>query len=130
MKKLDKLTYVARAEKDIQSLQKDKKGKYRLTSNQIRNLLAMSNELYAAIQHNTDAVLSEDVQSHVQYIKMKFAYAAGRDGGEPVRDFLERTEMLGQFDAVGNSREYLLLLCRYMEALVAYHKYYSALAQK
>ena len=124
MKKLDKLTYVKEAENVIKGLKRGNNGKFSLTTNQIRNLLDMMNELYLKIQHSSGVTLSEDVQSHVQYVKMKFAYAAGRDGGEPVKELLNRTCLLDQLDQVGESREYLLLLCHYMEALVAYHKFY------
>ena len=125
MKKLDKLTYVKRAEDVIQKLDRKPNGKMALNINQIRNLLTMTNELYLKIQHDTSEKLDEDIQSHVQYIKMKFAYQAGRDGGKPVKDLLVKAELLEQLDAVGDSREYLLMVCHYMEALVAYHKFYS-----
>ena len=125
MKRLDKITYVERAEKVIQSLEKNNRGAFKLNSNQIRTLLSMMNALYLMVQHQSDEVLSEEIQSQVQYTKMKFAYQAGRDNGGPVKELLTKAELLEQFDQVGTSREYLLMLCHYMEALVAYHKYYS-----
>ncbi|MBQ3400147.1 MAG: type III-A CRISPR-associated protein Csm2 [Lachnospiraceae bacterium] len=33
--------------------------------------------------------------------------------------------MIGHIDKIGESRENALLFCRYMESLIAYHKFYG-----
>ena len=123
MKTLDKLTYVSQAEGVIDKLDKDKYNKISLTSNQIRNVLSLVNELYDMARMNSEPVLNEKIRSHAQYVKMRLVYAAGRDN--KVKDLLKKSDLLNYLDAVGNSKEELILVCRYTEALVAYHKFYS-----
>ncbi len=53
---------------------------------------------------------------------MKFAYEAGRDGN--VKGFIIQTQLLENLAKIGDNKDYLLLVCHYMESLVAYHKYY------
>ena len=122
-KKLDKKTYVDEAEKVISELRRDNRNvnKIRLTANQIRNLLSLINVLYDMVRTSTEKTLSDDVQSHVQYVKMKIIYAAGRD--DTVKDFIEKSSLISYLNGIGDSREDLILVCRYMEALVAYHRY-------
>lgn len=123
MAKLDKKTYVAEAEKVILSMDRDKKnsGKISLSVNQIRNVLSLVNELYDMVRTNTEKILSDDVQSHVQYVKMKLVYMAGRE--KTVKELMNKSKLLDYMDSIGNSRDELILVCHYAEALVAYHKY-------
>lgn len=122
MKKLDKVTYVNEAEKVIDQL-KDNRGKIRITTNQIRNVLSLINELYEMARMNDEPVLDENIRSHVQYVKMRLVYEAGRS--RDVKDMLEKSGLLGCLDSIGSSKDELVLVCRYTEALVAYHKYYA-----
>lgn len=118
---LDELKYVKEAEEIIKSI-KDYSGKNGITSSQIRIILSLINELYDMIRLDTSEKLSTAVQSHIQYIKMKIMYQAGRES--KVKDFVGKSHIAEHLDNVGNSRAKLLLVCHYMEALVAYHKYY------
>lgn len=122
-KKLDKKTYVEEAEKVIAKLPRKQGNQNRILLNktQIRNILSMINELYDMVKNDREPVISDDVQSHVQYIKMKIVYAAGRD--KNVKDFVEKSYLVSYLNDVGDSRENLILVCHYMEALVAYHRY-------
>ena len=53
---------------------------------------------------------------------MKLVYAAARDN--TVKDLMNKSGLLDELKAVGNSRDQLILVCRYAESLVAFHKYY------
>ncbi len=120
--KLDSKTYVKQAEDVICSLGKDKYGNVSVTTSQVRNLLTLINELYNAVQHDADERLSDEIISRTQYVKMRIAYNAGRDRN--VKDFVDKSKIMDYLDGAGDSRAELLLVCHYMEALVAYHKYY------
>ena len=121
---LDKLTYVKQAEEVVRDeMIRDNSNKLRLTTNQIRNILTMTNELYNTVRFSNDVMISDDLQSHIQYIKMKIAYSAGRD--KAVKDFVEKSCLMQYLDEVGDSRDKLIIFCHYAEALVAYHKFYS-----
>lgn len=126
MDKLDKIKYVKQAEDVISSLSRDRKRTdvISLTSNKIRNILSMINELYELSRMKTEEKMDESLQSHIQYVKMRIIYEAGRE--KTVKEFLNKSNLLNYIDDIGNSREKLILVCRYMEALVAYHKYQTA----
>ena len=73
------------------------------------------------VRTDTEKVLSDDVQSHIQYVKMKIIYAAGKDNA--VKTFLEKSSLISYLNGIGDSRDDLILVCHYMEALVAYHRF-------
>lgn len=120
---LDSKTYVKNAEEVIKSLNKpDERGKITvITSSQIRNLLILVNELYSMIELDKSEKLSDEIISHAQYVKMKIAYNAGREPS--VKSFVKNSHIMEYIDGIGDSRNNLMLVCHYMEALVAYHKY-------
>ncbi len=124
MNELDKIKYVEQAEKVISSLGRSKNNKIYLTTNKIRNILTMINELYELARMKNENEIDEELQSHIQYIKMKIIYEAGRE--KAVKEFIEKSQLINYIDNIGTSRENLILVCHYMEALVAYHKYQTA----
>ena len=123
--------YVEKAEKAIKSLKtefKDKKGRTMsmLTTSQIRNLLAVSADIYNEIMNDAAEAgdkLSTELCGRINYLKVRFIYEAGRD--IKVRNFVEIAELLKILDSVQGSRKKYLLFSRYMEALVAFHRYYG-----
>jgi CRISPR-associated protein Csm2 len=84
----------------------------------------MSATLYNDVQHMRADTLDEETQGRVQYLRMRIAYEAGRDR-QSVKPFVEKAELLNILEQVGNDKKRLLLFCRYMEALVAYHRFYG-----
>ena len=117
---LNKLTYVDKAEKIMKET--DKKGA--IPTNQIRIILDLINEIYMPVKASADAKeteLGNDILSKLKYIKMKIAYQAGRD--PKVKQFVEDTNIMNHIDNV-KVKDDVILLAHYMEALVAYRKYY------
>ena len=126
MQALTKINFVDQADKVIQSMiEIDKRGnKYiRLTTSKIRNLLAMTNVLYNHARQKKNEVLDENLLHEIQYLKMRFAYESGRE--KDVEIFVKKAEIMQHINAIGQSREQLLLFCNYMESLVAYHRYHG-----
>lgn len=123
--KLTKLNYVDNAERVIKSMGRtDRKGKpiIGITTSKIRNLLSMISEIYNDAMHTSGDTLNEDMQSRIAYLKMRFAYEAGRD--RDVKELVEKAEIFDAINSIGNIKERLIIFCHYMEALVAYRKYY------
>ena len=119
---INKKNYVDEAERVIIGLkQADRSGRLTLTTSKIRNILSMVSELYTDAQHSREEKLNEDMVSRVQYLKMRIAYEAGRDGS--VKAFVDAASLLNYVGDIGNSRQNLILFCNYMEALVAYHRF-------
>ncbi|MGN1317645.1 MAG: type III-A CRISPR-associated protein Csm2 [Lachnospirales bacterium] len=123
MKQLDDLTYVAQAEEVVKKLYKDDKGYIKPSTNKIRNMLTLINELYNKARYIKGDKIGDELKSHIQYVKMRLVYEGGRDND--VKYLLEKSDMLKYLDSIGDSKKDLIRLCHYMEALVAYHKYYT-----
>ena len=126
MEKIDKLTYVDQAENVIKSLRvKDRNGRYvmRLTTSRIRNILSLVTGIYNRVLHETRNELSEEICEEIQYLRLRIVYEAGKD--QDVKNFMNQANLLENIQDIGKNRERLLLFCRYMEALAAYHRFYG-----
>ncbi|WIK66789.1 type III-A CRISPR-associated protein Csm2 [Globicatella sanguinis] len=114
---LTETNYVDKAEKIVQSLNK-KNDKFILTTSQIRNILSSTSHLFDKVKYSS----FEDVIGDIKYLQVQVIYQASRQYS--VKDFVNKAELLDILKEV-NSIESIILFCRYMEALVAYFKYYG-----
>lgn len=120
---LEKDTYVKKAENVIKELAKntDKRGNTKwITTSQIRNLLAMSADIYNEVIMS-DEKLSPELSSRIDYLRVRCVYEAGRT--PVVKEFIEKAQILQALEEVKGSCERFILFNHYMEALVAYHRY-------
>lgn len=127
MEKLTSVNFADLAEKAIKSLiYEDNRHnkKMDLTTSKIRNLLSMTNAIYNKTLHQSGDTISSELQHDVQYLKMRFAYEAGREP-RVVKPFIEKSNIREYIDNIGDSKSALILFCNYMESLVAYHKFYG-----
>ena len=124
---IDDTNYVDKAEKAIKELSSktSKKGKPIpiVTTSKIRNLLAMVSDIYNDVNNNKDEKLSNDIVGRIGYMKLRFYYEAGRENS--VKSLLETAKVFDIIGEIGNSRSNYILFSRYMEALVAFRKYYG-----
>ena len=116
--KLTDSEYVDRAEAVIKTLIAEKK---LLTTSKIRNLLSMISSLYDEVKRTSSDKLTAEAMSHIQYIRLHFAYEAGRD--PKVKRFVEEADILQHIKDIKDDKAQFILFCRYMEALVAYHRF-------
>lgn len=119
-------TYVKEAENVIQSLaqNKDQRGNPKMiTTSQIRNLLAMTADIYNEVQMTMGDELTEQVRGRINYLKIRFVYEAGRDT-RLMKSFVEKAKILQCIDEIKCKSDFILFN-HYMEALVAYHKFYG-----
>ena len=124
---LTKRNYVDKAEKVMNEIcyPKDRRRQPIVTTSKIRSILAIISEIYNDVLHLQSEQLNDDLLGKIQYLKMRIAYEAGRDKDHSVRSFVEKAELFKIIDEIGENKENLMLFCRYMEALVAYHRYYG-----
>ncbi|MFP3770532.1 type III-A CRISPR-associated protein Csm2 [Enterococcus faecium] len=96
-----------------------------LTTSKLRNLLELVNHIYTKAYNDPSKELSEDIRDELEYLKIKFAYEAGREPA--VREFIEKTKVSILLDIVlkKNTKKFFLDYCKYFEALVAYAKFYK-----
>ncbi|MCI8827033.1 MAG: type III-A CRISPR-associated protein Csm2 [Lachnospiraceae bacterium] len=120
--------YVEKAERAIKVLKNKKNEKTQrtipmVTTSKIRNLLSIINDIYNEILNYQNEKLSEEICGRIDYLKVRFVYEAGRETS--VKSFIEVTEILECLNEIKGSKKNFLLFSRYMEALVAYHKFYG-----
>ena len=122
---IEESTYVKKAEQVIKQLSQntDRRGNVRwITTSKIRNLLAMSADIYNEVLLNPEK-LSDEQSARIDYLRVRFVYEAGRD--TDVKNFVEKAQILKALEEVRGSRKQYILFNHYMEALVAYHRYYG-----
>ena len=117
---LNEKTYVDTAEAVIKGLYDTRR---LLTTSKIRNLLSMISALYDEVRRARRETLSDEEQERIQYIRLHFAYEAGRD--KNVKAFVNEADIFEHISDIGDNKARFLLFCRYMEALVAYHRYHG-----
>lgn len=119
--------YVDEAEKVIIKLKnlKDRNGKTvpLVTTSKLRNLLAMTADIYNEVMNQHSDKLNEDICSRIEYLRVRFLYEAGRE--KAVKSLVEEAGIIDVLRGVNGSKKKYILFNRYMEALVAFHKYYG-----
>ena len=119
--------YVDIAENAVKAL-KDKKGNNNrpiemLTTSQIRNLLAMTADIYNEVVSDNSDKLSRETLERINYLRIRFVYEAGRE--PKVNNFVQEANLINYLKKAAESKKEYILFSRYMEALVAYHRYYG-----
>ena len=115
--------YVDKAEKVIKSLNHTKdhrnnKIKFFLTTTKIRNLLNLTSNLFDESKVRSYKELADKIA----YLRVQFVYQSGRETS--VKDLVKKAEILDILKVI-NNKESLQRFCRYMEALVAYFRFYG-----
>jgi len=101
-----------------------------LTTSKIRNILSLVNDIYSQVVNWKEEKLSQEITDRIRYIKVRLAYEAGRESQQAERDkkikeFIDKTELIEAIDHIASSREKFIRYAKYLEALVAYHRYYG-----
>ena len=112
--------YVDKAEKVIKSLNRNKRDPklFVLTTSKIRNLLNLTSTLF----DESKVREYKDLADKIAYLRVQFVYQSGRETS--VKDLVKKAEILDILKEINNN-ESLQRFCRYMEALVAYFRFYG-----
>ena len=125
--RVNEQNYVDEAEQAILALKnmKDKNGRPvpMVTTSKLRNLLSMTADIYNAVLNDTEESLPEEICSRIQYLRVRFLYEAGRELS--VKNLVEKAGVIELLKEIKGSRKAFILFNRYMEALVAFHRYYD-----
>ena len=117
--------YTQRAETVILDLKKQLDWKYQnFTTSKIRNILTLISEIYNDVVADKSKTLSKEVQERVEYLKVRLIYESGREK-DTVDPFVKKSGLISIIDNIGENKDRFLKFARYMEALVAYHRYYD-----
>lgn len=120
--------YVDEAEKHIKELIKKKTKTDRresvdiVSTSKMRGLLAMVSDIYNDVLNEPKESLSNDLIARINYMKVHFYYEAGRE--KKVKELMEEARVFEVINDIKGKRSGFILFSRYMEALVAFRKFY------
>ena len=99
----------------------------KITTSKIRGLLSGMSDIYNDVVRVEGEELPQDIVDRIQYLKVQFVYEYGRDDKKygSVRRFINESKILNKIDQIGTSKKKFIEMERYMEALVAYHRFYG-----
>jgi CRISPR-associated protein Csm2 len=98
----------------------DSGGTKNVTTSQLRKFLSAVNSVSNKIQIWDKEELSNDLINEIQYLRVKLAYQAGRYGD--VRKFALASGLDNKIKDIKTKKDYLDF-ARYMEAIIAFHKF-------
>lgn len=124
---INEQNYVDEAEKAILRLReyKRKNGKQipLVSTSKIRNLLAMTADIYNEVVNQKETKLNDEIVGRIEYLRVRFLYEAGRE--ETVKNFVKETGVIDYLKTMKRDKKSYILFNRYMEALVAFRKFYE-----
>ena len=123
---------VDKAENVIKNLVKGARKNFKgepdlVTTSKIRNLLAMNADIYNQVLTKSSEKLDDEICGRIEYLRVRFMYECGRE--PKVKEFVQQAEILEILKEIKQSKKNYLLFSRYMEALIAFHKYYGGREQ-
>lgn len=121
--------YVEQARQVMQGL-KNENGKIKLTISQIRKLLAAVISVNTQIevlemQGKLNGQSKKEIEAEIDYLIVKFIYQVGKDRTDNVRAFVEKAKLIEKLETIKGDVIKFKEFARYMEALVAFHKFYG-----
>ena len=94
-----------------------------VTTSKIRNLLSLVTDIYNEENIRTDEKLQPDSVVKLNLMRVRVAYECGRD--DTVKSFVAQTNLLEYLKGISTDRADLIRFAHYMEALVAFHRYFG-----
>ena len=126
MNTINNENYVDNAERVIMELKekRDRNGRLiqMVTTSKLRNILSMSAEIYNEVLLLEDETLGQEIKGRIDYLRIRILYEAGRDG--KVKDLALGAKLINTIREIKTKSDYILFY-RYMESLVAFHKFYG-----
>lgn len=112
--------YVDEAERIMRSLMSQPK---KVTTSKIRNLLSLVTDIYNTENIRTEEKLLPEIIVKLNLMRVRVAYECGRD--DTVKSFVAQTNLLEYLKGISTDRADLIRFAHYMEALVAFHRYFG-----
>ena len=110
--------YVDRAEAVIKNLRHND-----ITTSKLRNILAMAADIYNDIKIDKSEIISEENRKRLEYLRVRMIYEAGRT--KEVQEFLIESDLCNELKKVNGKKTKYVDFYHYLEALVAFYKYYG-----
>lgn len=105
----------------------------KVTTSKIRGLLSLVTEIFNVENLRTEEALLPESVVKINLMRVRVAYEYGRDTGEsvgkdkayPMKDFISQSHLLEYLKGISTDRADLIRFAHYMEALVAFHRYFG-----
>lgn len=111
--------YVDKADEVMQKLAGER---FKITTSKIRNLHSLVSDIYNVENLRDESELLPESVTALTMMRIRVVYEAGRE--QSVKDFVREAKLLEYMKDVKNDRKKLIDFAHYMEALVAYHRFY------
>lgn len=126
---INRENYVAKAEEAIQQLmcKTDRNGRRvpAVSATKLQNLLIVTGDIYIDVRDEPNEQLPIELIDRINYMKVRYYFQAGADTS--IRMFLECADVLNIINEMHGKRTNFLLFYRYMEALVAFYRFYGSM---
>lgn len=124
MKIINEGNYSDVAQNVIKTLsQPNKYGRINIIStSQLRNILAISADIYNQVVP-LEKDLTDEINSRIEYLRVRCFYEAGRE--RLVKDFMRKSQIPEILREINGEKKNFILFNHYLEALVAFRKYYG-----
>lgn len=99
------------------------KNKKVITTSKLRNWFSIANDIYNVESRSAESKLKAESRMKLMNLRLRIVYDAGKDS--KIKDFVTSANLLSYIKGIGSSREQMIRFAQYMEALVAYHKYFG-----
>ena len=115
------------AEEIVNELMKQGRGRIYLTTSQIRKILSATNlitnkiKIYQVESDFLTDKLPQDIIDEINYLRIRILYQAGRERN--VKEFVKIAELDKRLKELKGSIKNYLEFNRFIEGIVAYHKY-------
>ena len=113
--------YVEEAECVIEQMAGSGKGRP-ISSSKLRNLFSLIIDIYHVERLRAEKTMEADSVFKLRNAQIRILYEAGRE--KAVEAFVSESNLLSYLKDIQNDREKFLKFTHYMEALVAYHRFY------
>ena len=94
-----------------------------VTTSKIRNLLSLVTDIFNTENIRTEEKLRPESIVKLNLMRVRVAYECGRD--DTVKSFVAQTNLLEYLKGISTDRADLIRFAHYMEALVAFHRYFG-----
>lgn len=139
MKIINENNYSDVAESVIKNLLQpitDKNGRQKkvkmISTSQLRNILAMSADIYNQVV-TLEGELTDEINSRIEYLRIRCIYEIGREisknpddvANHSVKYFMDYSDIPKILEEINGEKKNFILFNHYLEALVAFRKYYG-----
>lgn len=95
-----------------------------ISTSQIRKFLSAVNKINNKIKYQNDSdILSEDIVAEIAYMRVQFAYIVGKNNNDSLKKL--HKELDKAIIEIKNSKSKFINFARYVEAIIAYHKFHG-----